>query len=291
MTRGHIRTLGRLAGAAFALFSVMAVTVLLVLPRLTGGAALTVLSGSMSPTIPVRSVVVVRPVTTSDLGPGDVITYRSSTSRALTTHRILEVQESDAGSLEFITKGDGNESVDIHPVPEQDVAGKVWFHVAYLGVVRDAVATPWGLGIIIGLAGASAAWERITTVVRRRIPMATSDPTSEAAPPAIASAAQRAPDERRKSSSLPDAVHTHATAHAAWSPDAGIQLQMNHDTIDPIPVSAVSVELQPTARVEQQLMLARLNAGMFARGKVIELLGLVGGHVVRIGTAHMVVSI
>ena len=64
--------LGAITGAA--------VTVL-VLPRITDGAALTVLTGSMTPEIPVGSVVLVRPVDTATLRVGDVAPTSPSPAR------------------------------------------------------------------------------------------------------------------------------------------------------------------------------------------------------------------
>ena len=114
------------------------VLVLTVLPRLTGGAALNVLTGSMTPGIPVGSVVLIRPVDPGTLRVGDVATYQiSPESHALVTHRIIKIKGSGE-DLRFVFKGDANRGPDSTPVPPQAIRGEVWFHVPVLGSLRDA---------------------------------------------------------------------------------------------------------------------------------------------------------
>lgn len=125
-----------------------AIVVLMVLPRATQGSALTVLTGSMTPQIPVGSVVFVRPVDTATLEVGDVATYQKEPGvDSYITHRIVEIDSStDPASLVF--KGDANRGRDVHPVPATAVRGEVWFHVPYLGAVRDALNGKAGLGLL-----------------------------------------------------------------------------------------------------------------------------------------------
>src|SRR3569833_203769 len=66
----------RIVLLAFMLLVAAAITVVIVLPRASNGAALTVLTGSMTPTIPVGSVVIVRPVDPQTLEVGDIATYQ-----------------------------------------------------------------------------------------------------------------------------------------------------------------------------------------------------------------------
>src|SRR3546814_7265110 len=80
----------------------------LTVPRLMGGATLTVLSGSMSPTIPKGSIVLVKPVDPQSLDEGDVITWQVRPGESTyITHRIVEID--DARSLSFITQGRSEE--------------------------------------------------------------------------------------------------------------------------------------------------------------------------------------
>src|SRR5687767_9549390 len=85
-----------------------ALVVLTVVPRAVGGAALTVLTGSMTPEIAVGSVVVVRPVDPGTLRVGDVVTYQKTAGQAAyVTHRVTAIN-SDTDPVTLTTKGDAN---------------------------------------------------------------------------------------------------------------------------------------------------------------------------------------
>lgn len=287
MSPRHIAPLiGRAATIVIAALALALVVVTLVIPRVTGGASLTVLSGSMTPTYSVGSVVVVLPVEPAEVEEGDVITfYKTPTSKSLTTHRVIETHRTVVGNgeaaLSFTTRGDANESNDREPIPAEAVRGRVWFHVPFIGHLRDAVATPLGLGTIVGLAGIALLWERASSVVRRRLGVppqlsaeaAVPGPTNSAGAPSVAEA--------------PPAVVT-ATADAA---DVATEETGDAGGLDAVQLPGVTVDSHATTRVEQQLLVARLSVGGLARGKVIELLDLVRGHVVSIGSFHMVVSV
>ncbi|MBC8091842.1 MAG: signal peptidase I, partial [Pseudonocardia sp.] len=83
-----------------------------VVPAAVGGSTLTVLSGSMEPTLPVGSVVVVRPRPPAEIGTGDVITFLArdpgSDATRVVTHRVVEVLPGP----EFRTRGDANPDPD-----------------------------------------------------------------------------------------------------------------------------------------------------------------------------------
>lgn len=114
----------------------------------------TVYGGSMEPAIKLGSLAVIRPVEPQNVRVGDVITYRSGTeSNTVTTHRVIEVLPSD-GSLMFRTKGDANEDPDAYIVPAENVVGRVWMSVPYVGYVMDFVKSPIGLGLLIGIPAA-----------------------------------------------------------------------------------------------------------------------------------------
>ncbi len=116
-----------------------AIVVTVVLPRATQGSALTVLTGSMSPEIPVGSVVMVRPVDPATLAVGDIATYQVEPDREVfITHRITEIHDGPKG-LSFTFKGDANRGADLDRIPSEAVRGEVWFHVPYLGSIRDGL--------------------------------------------------------------------------------------------------------------------------------------------------------
>jgi len=146
-----------------------AITVLVVLPRATHGRALTVLTGSMTPSIPVGSIVLVQPVDTRTLHVGDVATYQGGTPSApdFVTHRIVKIDTSTTPTT-FTFKGDANRGPDIKPVPATAIRGKVWFRVPYLGSVRDAMHTRGGLAGVAMLLLAGYSLYQGSTALRDR---------------------------------------------------------------------------------------------------------------------------
>ncbi|MGY1616818.1 signal peptidase I [Geodermatophilus sp. SYSU D00691] len=118
-------------------------------PTVTSGAAMAVLSGSMSPAHPVGSMVFTRPVHPADVVVGDVITFqRPSDPAELVTHRVLAVDTS-TGAPVFTTKGDANDGVDLDPVPASLVQGRLWFGVPQLGRVAAVLHSPQGVGFLV----------------------------------------------------------------------------------------------------------------------------------------------
>jgi len=110
--------------------------------------------GSMEPTMHVGSLAVVRPVDPHDVSAGDIIAYVPPVDESVrTTHRVAEVLQ-DEHSLAFQTKGDANEDLDTYTVPAENVRGKVWFSVPYLGYFMDYIKKPLGFGLVIGIPAA-----------------------------------------------------------------------------------------------------------------------------------------
>lgn len=129
-------------------------------------------SGSMEPTIPTGSVVVVAPA--ASYAAGDIVTFgRDTRTEIPTTHRILSV--SGEGSAQtFVTKGDANEEQDPRPVARSEVLGKVWLHVPYMGYILDFARQPWGFTFMIGIPAALIILDEVfrigreVTALRRR---------------------------------------------------------------------------------------------------------------------------
>jgi signal peptidase I len=107
----------------------MAVTV----PFFFGIKSLTVLSGSMEPTIHVGDIVVVRQISALDARVGDVVTFRDPTDRdKLITHRVRRISVAD-GTVSFETKGDANTSIEQWNVASDGTIGLVLYRVPKLG--------------------------------------------------------------------------------------------------------------------------------------------------------------
>ncbi|MCL2653989.1 MAG: signal peptidase I [Propionibacteriaceae bacterium] len=142
-----------------ALFAAVILTVaLVVVPKVTGGMSLTVLTGSMRPGINPGDVVVTRGVDTqqaASLNIGDVITFLPyPDDPTLVTHRIIAKSVGAAG-VSFITQGDNNNVADSWgPVHDFQVRGNVLYVVPKVGWARQWVgqAGPWlvpGVGVLL----------------------------------------------------------------------------------------------------------------------------------------------
>ena len=141
-------TFGKVVSKALTALTVVAiagfVAVLVIIPRMQGGAALNVLTGSMTPTIPAGSIVVVTPIDPDAIKPGDVITYQMAPGVAeYVTHRVVRVQHKTQPKS-FLTKGDANPGFD-DPVPAGAVRGKVTFNMPYVGTASEFVRSRAGL--------------------------------------------------------------------------------------------------------------------------------------------------
>src|SRR4051812_16967761 len=120
-TRRVLPWLRRLLAFSFLAAVVAALGVVMVLPRATHGAAMTVLTGSMTPTIPVGSIVVVQPVDPRTLKVGDVATYQPEPGKpTFITHRIVKIK-TDKGVTAYTFKGDANPAADIFPVTAKQI--------------------------------------------------------------------------------------------------------------------------------------------------------------------------
>lgn len=114
-------------------------------------------SGSMTPTLPVGSLVVVQPYDYDKLQEGDIVTMRRG--GFYLTHRLyakttgkdyngdwvlvpptimedgVEVPNPDYDAAQWITKGDANNNVDEFRVYEEDVVGRVIFCFEPVGYI------------------------------------------------------------------------------------------------------------------------------------------------------------
>jgi signal peptidase len=151
--RGLLHFVGvGLSAGLFALMIALAAAVI-VIPALFGGVPLTVLTGSMEPTLPPGTLVVVRPTPVQDIRVGNVLTYQiRSGEPAVVSHRVLSRSVSTDGATTFITKGDNNDSPDANPVTPAQIKGTVWYSVPLLGYVNNAVNGPGRAWLTPGVA-------------------------------------------------------------------------------------------------------------------------------------------
>jgi signal peptidase len=103
-------------------------------------------TGSMSPTFPADSILVVRSVPAADLAIGDVVTV-SRDGLVPITHRVVSVTPVGvSGGAELVLRGDANTADDPEPYQVARV-GLVLGGIPVGGGVLVAVQSPVGLGV------------------------------------------------------------------------------------------------------------------------------------------------
>lgn len=133
-----------------------------VLPITGNFKVLTVLSGSMEPSIKTGSIVAVKP--SSDYKIGDVITFGvSSKTQKPTTHRIYDIKVEN-GQPVYITKGDANNGLDLKEITNKDIIGKVLFSVPYIGYAVETARKPLGFAFIIIVPAAAVIIDEIRKI-------------------------------------------------------------------------------------------------------------------------------
>jgi signal peptidase I len=117
-------------------------------PRFIGIDFFNIYSGSMSPALPVGSVVMVRPVEVSHIKVGDIIAFKTSTGSETVVHRVIDVIDGNP-SISVRTAGDANNSPDVALVTAGNIVGKVFFHMSFLGYLSDFVRTKLGYVLLV----------------------------------------------------------------------------------------------------------------------------------------------
>jgi signal peptidase I len=109
------------------------VALALLVPLAFHARPLTVMSGSMEPTISTGDVVVSRQVSPLDTHPGDVVSFRDpERGGLLVTHRIRSMRR-QGDKVVFVTKGDANNSSERWRVGTGDTIGRSLFRLPALG--------------------------------------------------------------------------------------------------------------------------------------------------------------
>src|SRR5689334_2455215 len=123
-------------GIAALVVAALGVAALAIGPRSLPYRAYTIETGSMAPTLPVGTEVVLTKTAASKLKPGDIITFHAPPGGELVTHRIVRI-ERDGGKRVFVTKGDANGLPDAWRVP---ATGEGWRFSTKLGYVGYGIA-------------------------------------------------------------------------------------------------------------------------------------------------------
>ena len=99
--------------------------------QLFGHSLFRVVTGSMEPTIPIGSILVSQDVPIEEIEKDDVVCFRSTNPGSggmIVTHRVVGVYDTPDGIRCLRTKGDNNLSVDINPVTQHYLIGRIIWH-------------------------------------------------------------------------------------------------------------------------------------------------------------------
>ncbi len=120
---------------------------------LFGRAPVWVLTESMEDTIPRKSFILIRQVSSEEVKVGDIITFYSSDPAlggALNTHRVVGIRE-DSGN--FVTKGDHPAALtDAYEVPPENVVGIYVCSLPFLTIPGRILQTSYGICLVFSMA-------------------------------------------------------------------------------------------------------------------------------------------
>lgn len=157
----------------FALVVLLALMVIVV-PKVAGATPLTILTGSMEPTLPPGTLIVVKSEPLTNIRMGDVMTYQIRPGRPdVISHRVVGITMNSDGSRSFTTKGDNNSDAD-PTVSADQVRGVLWYSLPWLGYVSTAGAAghgswlvPLGAFLLLGYAAYMIATSLLSRTRRR----------------------------------------------------------------------------------------------------------------------------
>lgn len=84
----------------------------------------------MEPNLEIGDIVIVKECKQEELKVNDIISFREG--QVIVTHRIIEIKNTNGG-LQYITKGDNNNTEDINPVKFESIEGVYKIRIKYIG--------------------------------------------------------------------------------------------------------------------------------------------------------------
>jgi signal peptidase I len=146
------------------------VLVALIVGTLLGYRALTIKSGSMTPTIAVGAVVVDTSVSPLDVHPGEIVTFRDpGLGEQLVTHRVVSIRRS-GNRVFFVTKGDANVVTEHWSIPVTGHLGREVLVVPRVGRILAGMNTAVGRVIEVVLVALCLAYMGLRRIWRRPAP-------------------------------------------------------------------------------------------------------------------------
>ena len=156
--------------STFIVACIVIIAAALVVVKVSGCYLFTVQTGSMTPTYPVNTVVVVKPYDSfEEVQVGDVVTYLINEEGSTVTHRVVSV---DTANETVTTQGDANSAADASPVLYGNVVGKVIIGIPKIGkavnVITDEDNRAIIIVIIVVILVWAFAWDWVRKLIRRR---------------------------------------------------------------------------------------------------------------------------
>ena len=112
------------------------------LPNFAGVSVLNIISGSMTPTLNINDMIVIKKVSNQDIKQGDIITFNKN--GVIDTHRVIWVVD-DEGQRKYKTKGDNNEIPDDELVTYSEIYGKLILKIPKIGKIAEELQKNNGL--------------------------------------------------------------------------------------------------------------------------------------------------
>lgn len=116
-------------------------------PDVGGYSPMVVLSDSMFPYIEAGDLIICKQADPESVKVGDVISFfdPASNTNSVVTHRVVEIQTAEDGTLTWITRGDANNADDQNPVPASNLVGIYKHKIPGLGKLVMYMTTTQGL--------------------------------------------------------------------------------------------------------------------------------------------------
>lgn len=119
----------------------------------------TVQSGSMEPSVKVGSLIFVKKA--AEYNVGDIITFKNG--KNMVTHRLIEKKGSGPDET-FVTKGDANEEADPEATSPQNVFGKAFFTLPYVGYPIGYAQTRVGFILLVIVPSVIIIYEELVNI-------------------------------------------------------------------------------------------------------------------------------
>lgn len=139
-----MKKIGHICSIALAV-ALLSICLGLIAIRMLGMGTFVVTGSSMEPVISKGALVIIEPVSPTAVSQGDIITFEHYGQ--MTTHRVIAIDDSNAASPTFTTKGDANTVADPEPIHFPGQVGVYRASVPVVGYVIVYAQAYWRLAL------------------------------------------------------------------------------------------------------------------------------------------------